>query len=88
MTMTAIGILCGIGAGALLTWYSQIHGIALAGADDILKQFGIPDRIYPRLSFWSIVIGPTAVFIITSLTALFPALRVRRLRPIAALGHV
>jgi putative ABC transport system permease protein len=88
MTMTAVGILCGIGAGVVVTWYFQIHGIALSGADDILKQFGIPDRIYPRLSLWSIAIGPAAVFIITFFTALFPALRVRRLRPIAALGHV
>ena len=88
MTMTAIGILCGIAAGVLLTWYFQIHGIALGGADDILKQFGIPDRIYPRLSFWSMAIGPAAVFVITFFTALYPALRVRRLRPIAALGHV
>jgi ABC-type lipoprotein release transport system permease subunit len=88
MTMTAIGILGGIAAGALLTWYFEIHGIALSGADDVLKQFGIPDRIYPRLSLWSVAIGPAAVFIITFFTALLPALRVRRLRPIAALGHV
>ncbi len=88
MTMTVIGILCGIGAGVVLTWYFGIHGIALSGADDILKQFGIPERIFPRLSFWSVTIGPAAVLIITFLTALVPAVRVRRLRPIAALGHV
>jgi len=88
MTMTGIGLFCGIVAGALLTWYFQVHGIAVAGADEILKQYGIPDRIYPRLSLWSITIGPGAVCIITFFTALFPALKVRRLRPVAALAHV
>jgi putative ABC transport system permease protein len=88
MTMTGTGIVCGIAAGVLLTWYFQVHGIGVAGADDILRQFGIPDRIYPRLSLWSITIGPAAVFIITFFTALYPALKVRRLRPVAALAHI
>jgi ABC-type lipoprotein release transport system permease subunit len=88
MTMTGIGILCGILAGALLTWYFELHGIALPGAGDLLKKLGIPDRIYPRLSWWSIAIGPSIVFIITFFTALYPALKVRRLRPVEALAHV
>jgi putative ABC transport system permease protein len=88
MTMTGTGIVCGIAAGVLLTWYFQVHGIAVAGADEILKQYGIPDRMYPRLSLWSIAIGPAAVFIITFFTALYPALKVRRLRPVAALAHL
>jgi len=88
MTMTGIGILCGILVGALLTWYFELHGIALPGAGDLLRKLGIPDRIYPRLSWWSIAIGPSIVFIITFFTALYPALKVRRLRPIAALAHV
>jgi len=88
MTMTGTGIFCGVAAGVLLTWYFQVHGIAVAGADDILRKFGIPDRMYPRLSLWSITIGPAAVFIITFFTALHPALKVMRLRPVAALAHI
>jgi len=86
--MTLVGVFAGILLGSLITWYFQVHGIAFAGAGEIMKQFGIPDRMYPRLSWLSVSIGPGAVFFITFLTALYPALKVRRLRPVEAMTHV
>lgn len=88
ITMTVIGIVVGIIAGCLVTWYFQVHGIAISGMSEVLRQFGIPERMYPQLSFLSVTIGPTLVLFITSLTALYPALRVRRLRPVEALASV
>ena len=88
ITMTVIGIVVGIIAGCLITWYFQVHGIAISGMSEVLRQFGIPERMYPQLSFLSVTIGPTLVLFITSLTALYPALRVRRLRPVEALASV
>jgi len=88
MTMTVIGIGLGIICGILLTGYFQVHGITFPDAGEILQKFGIPDRIYPQLSGLSITIGPAAVLVITFFTALYPALKVRRLRPVEALGHV
>ena len=84
-TMTIVGIVIGIIAGSLITWYFQVHGIVISGASEVMKQFGMPERIYPQLSILSASIGPGAVLVITFLTALYPALKVRRLRPVEAM---
>jgi len=88
ITMTVIGIVVGIIAGCLITWYFQVHGIAISGMSEVVRQFGIPERMYPKLSFLSVTIGPTLVLFITFFTALYPALKVRRLRPVEALASV
>jgi putative ABC transport system permease protein len=86
--MTLVGIIIGIIAGSLITWYFQVHGIVISGTSDIMSQFGIPERMYPQLSLRSLVIGPGVVLIITFLTALYPALKVRRFHPVEAMKAV
>jgi putative ABC transport system permease protein len=85
MTMTFIGIGAGIVAGSLVTLYFQVHGIDFSGASELLSQFGISGRMYPKLSWLSALSGPLAVLIITFLAALYPALKVRRLQPVEAM---
>ena len=87
--MTLLGIVIGIILGILVTWYSQVHGIDLGSkASEIMAQFGISGRLHPQLSLLSISVGPCVVLIITIITALYPVLRVRRLRPVEALTYV
>jgi len=88
VSMTAVGIVIGTIIGSLVTWYFQIHGIDIAGSSEILKQYGISGRMHPQLSLISAVSGPAVVLLITFLAALYPALKVRGLRPVEALGHV
>jgi ABC-type lipoprotein release transport system permease subunit len=85
MTLTAIGIAAGIVIGCLITLYFQSYGIDISGASELLDQFGITGRIYPKLSVLSAISGPLAVWIITFLAALYPALKVRRLQPVEAM---
>ena len=85
-SMTAVGIVIGIIIGCLATWYFQIHGIDIAGSSEILKQYGISGRMHPQLSLISAISGPAVVLLITFLAALYPALKVRRLRPVEALA--
>ena len=85
--MTALGIVLGIGAGSLLTAYFQKHGIHIAGGEEILRQYGIPDRLYPELSLISALAGPLIVFLITALSAVFPALKIRGLKPVEAMNR-
>lgn len=86
--MTILGILSGMIAGSLITYYFQIHGILIPGATEIMRQFGLPDRMYPQLSLLSLSIGPGVVLIITFMTALYPALKVRRLKPVEAMTAI
>ncbi|HOO89729.1 MAG TPA: ABC transporter permease, partial [Syntrophales bacterium] len=80
--MTIAGIIAGIILGSLVTWYFQVHGIFISGTSELMRQFGLPERIYPQLSLLSASIGPAAVLVITFLTALYPALKVWRFRPV------
>ena len=84
--MTLVGVGAGVVLGCLLTWYFQVHGIEIAGSSELLRQYGIPSRLYPRLSFMSASIGPLAVFVITLVSALYPALKIRRLKPVEAMN--
>jgi len=86
--MTLVGIVSGIVLGCILTLYFQAHGIDFTGSSELLSQYGISGRMYPKLSLLTIVIGPSLVFLITVLAALYPALKIRRLRPVEAMTHV
>lgn len=88
MTLTAIGIVAGIIIGSLITLYFQSHGIDFSGASELLSQFGITGRMYPKLSLLSATSGPLAVLVITFLAALYPALKVQRMHPVEAMRAV
>jgi ABC-type lipoprotein release transport system permease subunit len=87
INMTLVGIAAGIVLGTVVTAYFQAYGIDFSGAGEIVDQFGIPARIYPRLSLISLSAGPMLVFVITSLAALYPALKIRRRRTVDALSY-
>lgn len=88
LSMTMVGIFAGIILGSIVTLYFQAHGIEFSGSAELFSEFGISGKLHPRLSILSVTIGPTLVLVITSLAALYPALRIRRLRPVEALAHV
>lgn len=88
MIMTALGVMAGICLGSLVTLYFQNQGISMGDSSELFRQFGISGRIYPRLTPLSASIGPTLVLVITFLVALYPAFKVRKLRPVEALSYV
>jgi len=88
MSMTLIGIVIGIILGIFITYYFQVHGIDFGTGQELLSQFGITGRIYPKLSLLSVSIGPLMVLFFTLMAALYPALKIRRLRPVEAMAAV
>ncbi|MDL1964134.1 MAG: FtsX-like permease family protein [Deltaproteobacteria bacterium] len=88
MSMTMLGIIAGIIIGSIITFYFQVNGIDIYGSSEILSQFGISGRIHPRLSILSVFSGPLSVFLITFLSALYPTLKIRKLRPVEAIAYV
>jgi putative ABC transport system permease protein len=85
-SMTLVGIVFGIILGSLVTAYFEAHGIVISGTGEVLQQFGLPERMYPQLSLLSILIGAGIVLVITLLTALYPAHKVRHLEPVEAMA--
>lgn len=86
--MTATGLALGIAFGAALTLWFESHGILIPGGDELMKAYGITGRLYPKLSPLSATVGPLAVLIITLFSALFPALKIRQMKPVEAMHHV
>ena len=87
-------LLIGIGLGAgmavgggLVAWY-RVHGVALPGAEGVFAQWGLPSRMYPQLSPFTLLTGPAAIALSTAVAGVFPYLRIRRLRPVSAMRAV
>ena len=84
---TLLGILAGTLLGLAVTGYFQAHGIPLSGATaELVKAYGIAERMYPTLTLLSVSLASLSVLVVTMLSAVYPALRVRRLKPAAALA--
>lgn len=88
LAMTGVGLIGGMVLGYLVTAYFSSAGIPMGGAADLLAQYGISGRLYPRLSALSLLTGPLIIGVVTFLTALFPALRIPRLKPVEAMKAV
>ncbi|MFP4476069.1 MAG: ABC transporter permease [Desulfatibacillaceae bacterium] len=80
-----VGMILGIAGGAVFTLFMEQHGIRIAGVEDVLREYGLPAVLRPRLSLATVLSGPAVVFVVTFLTALYPAFRVRMLKPVEAL---
>jgi len=50
-----------------------------------MAQWGLPSRMWPRLSLMSMVTGPAVIVMVTLLTAVYPVLRIFGLGPARAL---
>jgi putative ABC transport system permease protein len=86
--MTSLGLVLGIGLGALITAYLSVVGFSYPGMAEMAQKFNLPERMYPAISILSLSLGPTIVACGSLLAAIYPALRLKRLLPIEAMRAV
>ena len=86
--MTGLGLLLGIGLGALITAYLSVVGFSYPGMAEMALKFNLPERMYPVISAQSLGLGPLVVACGSLLAAIYPALRLKRLLPIEAMRAV
>jgi len=85
LLLLGLGLVAGmILGGGLVAWYGT-HGLELPGAKGVFAQWGLPSRMYLQLSAFSLLTGPAAIALATAVAGLIPYLRIRRLRPVAAM---
>lgn len=78
---------CGLGlalGGGIALWL-QHTGVAIPGLAGTLAQFGMPDRLYPRLTPLSAALGPGAILAAIVIGGLAPYARVMRLTAASAM---
>ncbi len=85
MAMTSIGLVTGTILGIAVTLIFSHYGISMGESSDLMAQYGIADRLYPHLSLPSVIIGPAIIAVVTFITALVPAMKIPRMRPVEAM---
>jgi ABC-type lipoprotein release transport system permease subunit len=79
------GIIVGLVIGLAYTWYMQETGFVIPEAESLMAQFGLPDRIYPRLSWLIVWLAPVLVLGITLASTVYPVYRLLTLNPVKAM---
>ena len=83
-----LGLVLGILFGTVLTLALARWGFTYPGMEEVAQQFNLPARLYPRPGAAALLVGPGVVFAGALLAALYPALRLYRLQPVAAMRAV
>lgn len=86
--VTAIGLGIGLALGLGISVYFYVYGFTYPGLEEYGAQFGFPGVITPEISLLAVGLGPLAILVFTLVAALYPAIRIRRLRPVDALRAV
>jgi len=79
-----IGILLGVAVAGVLS----VYGFTYPGLKELMGQYGLPGLIYPKLSVVSVLLGPAVIFAFILVSALYPALRIRKLEAVEAIHAV
>ena len=85
LALAAIGSLVGIAIGGVVTLWYQHAGIRFPIDPRLLAQFGLPNRLFPALSWFSALAGPAALIIAIVIGGLVPYLRVAHMTPAIAM---
>jgi len=86
--MSSLGLVLGVSIGFAITWYLSIVGFSYPGMEEMADKFNLPGRMYPSISFISMMLGPGIVTIGSLLAAIYPALRLYLLLPVEAMRAV
>ena len=86
--IAALGLLIGVALGAAVTGYFAANGFAYPGMDEMGAKFNLPSVIYPAMEMFSILLGPSVVFVFCLLAAVYPAVKLYRLKPVEAMRAV
>ena len=83
--MCLLGIAIGVGLSLSVVSLLAGSGIPLGDVGELLRQYHMPDRIYPSLAHGVLLAAPTLMFVSIQLAAIIPSFRVRHLLPAAEL---
>jgi len=86
--MSILGLAIGVLLGGLLSFYLSYAGFYYPGMEEMAARFNLPDRMYPQVSLLSLLWGPATVFVGAMLASIYPATRLFRLQPVAAMRAV
>jgi putative ABC transport system permease protein len=87
-TMSLLGLAFGCILGAAVATYFQVNGVYIPGMEAAMEQYNLPGELYPQVSIISVMLGPLIVFTGCMVAAIYPAVRLYGLQPVAAMRAV
>jgi ABC-type lipoprotein release transport system permease subunit len=86
--MSLLGMALGCLLGAVISLWFQRNGLYIPGMEEAMERYNLPGRMYPDVNILSVMLGPSIVFLGGILAAIYPALRLFTLQPVAAMRAV
>jgi len=86
--LTLVGLAIGLLLGTAITLYYYVYGFTYPGMAELGAEFGLTDSVTPQLSVLAFTLGPTAILVFTLIASLYPAFRIRLLKPVDAMKSV
>ena len=86
--MASIGLLIGVLLGLLVSAYFAHTGFTYPGMDEMAAKFNLSEFMYPAVDPFSVMLGPSVVFVFCLLAAIYPALKLYGLRPVEAMRAI
>jgi len=84
--LSFLGAGLGIVLGTALTLYFANTGIYIPGMDDIYAQWGIPSRLFPTLTPFSVLVGPGVIVGAIAILGFIPYRHILGLEPVTAMA--
>ncbi|HEC84162.1 MAG TPA: ABC transporter permease [Thioploca sp.] len=88
LLLTLVGLGIGLAIGTAVTLYFYVHGFSYPGMEEIGAQFGLTESVTPQMSVLAFTLGPAMILLFTMVASLYPALRIRMLKPVDAMKSV
>ncbi len=81
-----LGLIIGVGGGLALNYYLSLYGLAFEGMEEMASKFNMSARMYPEISWFTTLSGPSLVFVGAVLASIWPVLKARALPLLAGRG--
>jgi len=88
LLLTLLGLGIGLAIGTIVVLYFYVYGFSYPGMEELGAQFGLTEDVTPQLSLLAFTLGPAAILLFTMIGSLYPALRIRLLKPVDAMKSV
>ena len=81
-----LGLAIGVAGGLALNYYLSLVGLQFEGMEEMASKFNMSARMYPEISWFTTLSGPSLIFAGAIMASIWPVLKARALPLLAGRG--